>query len=131
MYLHLMQVSVTTKVIRLPRGTAGHCATPPRARESARCAVQPPLDAREVMPLAARRLVLEVAPERELRAREGDLGPGDVRRAHQHDFEALGAAAVARGRDAGTEEHVHLLGVQYVHHREERADLDLGQRLLA
>src|SRR6202171_4755800 len=92
----------------------------PRPRATGESALgsppQAPVDGREVVLLAAGRLVLEVAPQREVSAREGNVGPGNLGRLREHDLEAFGPGSVARRRQAGAEEHVHLLRVQYVHH---------------
>src|SRR2546426_274183 len=116
MYLHLMQFSVTTKVIRCPQGSGprgkrearppgqGIVPRPRSTGESARVgASQAPVDGHEMMRLAPGGPVLEVAPQREVSAREGDVGPGNLGRLHQHDLEALRPGCVARRRQAGAE----------------------------
>src|SRR5262249_38548579 len=134
MYLHLMQFSVTTNVIRLPqRGMrmpssthGGHAAAPhivPRpltAGESAAGrAPQPPVDSGEMMRLAPGSLVLEVAPQRVVRARKGDVVPGNVRRGYQRHLQAFGTRSETGRGEGGTEEDVHLFGMQDVHDTEQ------------
>ena len=64
--------------------------------------------------LAAGSPVLEVAPQREIRARKSDVGPGDVCGGDQRHLQALCPGGVTRRRQRRAEEHVHLLGVQHV-----------------
>src|SRR5262249_2765094 len=81
--------------------------------------------------LTAGGAVLEVTPEGEIRAREGDVAPGDLRRVHQSHLEALATRRVARRRQHRPEEHVHLLGMQHVNYGQQRPDRDLRERFLA
>src|SRR5262249_28455267 len=127
MYLHLMQFSVTTKVIRVPRavprqppaaavaggdGGGGGCRRTPRGGEfSGARRWGAAVEGREVVPLAAGRLVLEIAAQGELGAAKGQLLPGDVRRSDQRHFQALRSRPETCLRQGGTEEDVHLLGV--------------------
>src|SRR5689334_7704116 len=75
------------------------------------------VDGREVVLLAPGGLVLEVASEREVRAREGNLIPGNLSRLDQGDLEAFGPDSVARRRQCGAKEDMHLMRVQHVNHR--------------
>src|SRR6185369_3443192 len=76
MYLHLMQFSVTTKVMRTPRTSS--------ARILARMA---PGEGYQVMRLDPRRAIGEEALQRKTRRGEGDVFPGDVGRIHQLCFQ--------------------------------------------
>src|SRR5487761_1002546 len=89
MYLHLMQFSVTTKVMSLSTARrsarekgysamrAGRAAKP-LAAAAGRSRPQAPVEGDEMMRFHTRRPILQVAPQAEFRAREGELRPGDL-----------------------------------------------------
>src|SRR4029077_13729678 len=62
------------------------------------------LDGGEVIRLGGGRLVLQVTAQREVRAAEGKVRPGNVRRSHQGYFETLRAGRVACRRQGRAEE---------------------------
>src|SRR5580704_14336534 len=84
---------------------------------------------REVMILATGGAVREVLPQGELAARKSQLIPWNFLLGVEADFQALGPRGESRLRQPGAEHHVHLPGVSHVDHRQQRADLDLGQGL--
>src|ERR1700745_198135 len=109
MYLHLMQFSVTTKVIQLPQAWPVIVPWPADRGESALvCRLQALIDGVKVVALLARRTVLEVAGQREVGTAEGDIVPGDVGGRYQCHLETLGSGPIARGRQVRTKEHMHL-----------------------
>src|SRR5690349_13612204 len=120
MYLHLMQFSVTTKVMRVP-------SVQPLILASRQAAV----DCREMMLLvAAGSAILEITLQRKGGAEEGDLLPWNLLRMDQLDLQTLRSGAEFGLGQAGAEEHMDLLRMQDVHHAQERADLDLRQGFL-
>src|SRR5579872_4088528 len=129
MYLHLMQFSVTTKVIQLPLGRR---VIVPWAADCGESALAWRLEALvegvKVVAFLARHLVLEVAAQREVGTAEGDVVPGNVSCSDECHLEALGSGTIKRGRQLRAKEHVHLLGMQHVHDREQRPDGHLGER---
>src|SRR5262245_28873067 len=84
-YLHLMQASVTTKVIGYSAG--GACMVPSAIRGH-QFAV-PPVDRAEMQPFHAVAAVFEIAAQRELDAEKGDLGPRNFGLGVQLRFETL------------------------------------------
>jgi protein-disulfide isomerase len=105
MYLHLMQLSVTTKAMTHPLlvdRLKEYCAIDERSR------FQWALELREVMVLAAERAVGEIAPQREFAARERQFLPGNVRFVVQRDLEALRTRGEFGPQHFGPKHHVHL-----------------------
>src|ERR1043165_1782377 len=83
-YLHLMQVSVTTKVMRVPAEAFSERRIVPQLRRRGRSR-----DGVEVELLAPGRAVGEIALQAELDAPEGELVPRHVALLAQHGLEAL------------------------------------------
>src|SRR4051794_19907950 len=103
MYLHLMQFSVTTKVIPNTSLSASLCH---RLRIGATAQL------REVVPVEACSTVLEVAPQRVIGAGEGNVRPRDLLRGHELRLEALDAYAILGLGELRAEEHMHLMGLE-------------------
>src|SRR5665213_612015 len=122
MYLHLMQLSVTTKVIGAP-GRYLRSSGAPRGRllcqrsmgaKSLRSTRQRTFDVTEVQRLDPGPAIFEIAAQREGYAGEGDGIPWYLIFVVQITFEALGAHAVVAADQGGTKVHMHLSGVQQV-----------------
>src|SRR5688572_8845435 len=88
------------------------------------------VDRGEMMRLDACAAVLDEAPQGEIHAQECDFRPGQLGLVAQHHFEALRAHSEYRARQTGAERDVHLVRVQHVDDGQQRADLDIRQRLL-
>src|SRR5262245_23189950 len=131
MYLHRMQVSVTTKVIALalqcslwiPLCHALPDAAAPARHRSAGAAPHA-LDHGHVRALAPMCAIVEVALQRELYAREGQLGPRHFRLLVERRRQALVADAEAALHQARAIEHVDLARVRHADDAEQAANLD-------
>src|SRR6266702_7041987 len=137
-YLHLMQLSVTTNAMTYPSSYQLDVNTilPQllvgsriRSRASGRSGLQPAAQLDEMMILPSCGAILEVFAQRKLAAWERQLRPWDLGLFVQTDLQALRSRREFGLQQFGPKHHMHLVRARHADHRQQRADLDLRQCL--
>src|SRR6266404_3063300 len=135
-YLHLMQLSVTTNAMTYPsldllnvNTILPHSRNAGARKRLGGSGLQAAAQLDEMVILASCGAILEVLAQREHAALKRQMVPRDLGLCVQTDLQALRSRREFGLQQSGPEHHVHLVGTGHAGHRQQRADLDPRHRL--